>query len=952
MRNFNRLLASAAPIAIMAWIPGALAQQAASAADQVAGASVDTAAASGEAGAGEIVVTGTRIAGGGFASPVPLTVVQTDSLAAKAPGSIADGLNQLPMFQASINSTQERTLNSNRVRTGNYLNLRALGTQRVLVLQNGQRLAPTGNNGGTDASLIPQLLVDRVDIVTGGASAAYGSDAVSGVVNFVLNNKFTGVKSLAQTGLSSHGDYFNYRVGVAAGLSLADDRLHVIASAERSHNDGIKSKSARSPLLDGWTTTGAGTAADPFRFVSGTRYSNVTFGGLIVSGPLANQQFDTAGNLVPFTAGPGTGRAGLAIGGQGADFRGGSFIAQSTTNQLFGRAQYDITPDVNFFIQGSYNQNDNSDDPLYFGKLAGQATIFAGNAFLNLTPQQQATLGAAPSFNMSELFRDWGVQHTTQEAKAWSFATGLEAKLGGLTAYARYTFSRSAFDATVTDIDNERFYAALDAVRAPSGEIVCRANLANPSLYPGCVPLNIFGEGASSANAINYVVGLSQWGAVNKLHVAEVGISGPLVDLWAGPLSFALGGEYRYQSFDQTSNSAATPTFSGLRGVPTGSRRFNSQNVGTAGGVVKVKEVFGEISLPLLKDAPLARSLDINAAARYTDYSTSGGITSWKVGGTWDMVEGLRLRATRSRDIRAPSLAELFNSATFRSVPLSDPLTGAFGIFNEQGGGNPNLKPEKADTLTVGLVLRPTFLRGFQLSLDYYDIKINDAIAAPFGSTTIIQLCTASGGSSPLCSLVERPLGATNTSPANFPTRVFVTNANVAKFRTKGLDIELGYRTPLGGGNLTLRGLATRLFTFSQTTPTGTLNYTGTADYTDATLTAYGLPRWRGNLEANYNIGRLTVGVQERIIGGYDRSHIQFFADKSMPAVGYTDINLTYDMPVGGGKVQGFLTVNNLFNKIPPLFPISNTPVSAYPSLRSMYDVIGTQFTVGIKSNF
>jgi iron complex outermembrane receptor protein len=911
-----------------------------------------------QATVGEVVVTGSRIVSAGFQAPTPVTVLSTEKMIERAPGTIPDALNQLPAFQGSINQNQNSGANPNRQRTGNYLNLRALGTQRVLVLQDGQRLPPSGNNGGVDANLIPQLLTERVDVVTGGASAAYGSDAVSGVVNFILAKRFEGLKAQAQVGRATGGYANSYRVGVAGGTALLGDRLHLIASAERYHIDQIY-KTDMPVIAEGWAPVGAGTAADPFRYVSNARAVNAE-GGFTQSGPagFVGRQFAPNGNLVAYNPGTPAGRAGLQIGGDGLlQGQVGRTITPSlTSNQLFARAEYDVTPSLTAFASVGYNKATNYDEP--GSRVRVPSTIFRENAFL--TPQALALLGTAASFGITRTFNDLPPNNIHQNSKSLVFMGGLNGKLGELSWNASYVHGDNRFESISLDTLNQNFFAALDAVRDPAtNNIVCRVSLTNPGLYPGCVPINIMGVGNVTPQALAYIEAFSMWKVRNKLDSFQANVSGDLFSGWAGPISFALGAEYRKQSLVQTSNAnpAVPTTFTGLRGVASSAmNRFFVLNNGIGQGSYNIKEGFAELNVPLLKDSAVG-SLSVNGAGRVTDYSTSGTVVTWKGGAIYDPIEGVRFRATRSRDIRAPTLFELFSGQTITRLGVLDPLTGSQSVSTQSvSGGNPELVPEVANTLTAGVVLRPTFLPGFNLSVDYYKIRIKDAIGTPFNAQTVVTICANSNYTSPVCDQIIRPLGRTNPDPANGPTAILINNQNLSSFKTSGIDVELRYERPLGSGKLTIEGLATRLLSSSRQNAPGqpVMNFLGTADLTDDSPIIQ--PKWRGNLNVSYENGPLTVSVQERYIGRLKRSKnpLTIFReqDNSIGAVAYTDLSVVYRIPARRGELDVFATANNLFDKKPPIIPTSTSPGLAHPTLRSAYDIIGTYVTVGARLKY
>lgn len=907
----------------------------------------------------DIVVTGTRVARAGYTAPTPVTMLSTEALANKAPASISDGLNQLPVFTGSISNSQDRNSNAGRVRTGNYLNLRSLGPQRVLVLQDGLRLPPTGNAGGTDANMIPQLLIERVDVVTGGASAAYGSDAVSGVVNFVLDKKFIGLKLLAQTGISSRGDNGSVRIGGAFGHRFLDDRLQVIVSAESFHSDGIPSRASRAGVNENYAVIGSGTVADPFINASGVRFNNVTEGGYILDGPLRGRQFLTNGRVGTFNAGTPTGRAGLSYGGEGAVFPAfrSTLSAAATTEQYLGRVSYDLGGNTSVYAQGTYNRAVNSDQQLPVTRSASTTSVrvFAENAFLN--PADRTLLGTTPSFLLTRFFTDLPFYSARQETRATVANAGIEGRLGAAFKWdVNYTYGRTRLDSSALDLDTERFYAAVDAVRNTAGNIVCRITVTNPGVQDNCVPLNIFGVGSPSAEAIGYVMRRTNWRAINTMHDVQGSISGDPFSTWAGPVSVVVGGEYRHQSLDQTSNSnpATPPSFAGIRGVPTNTGRFSFTNVAVATGSYSIKEAFGEIVVPLAKNSAIGDSLELNGAFRYTDYSTSGSVQTWKAGGTYEPGAGLRARVTLSRDIRAPTLYELFAGPSLRIQSYSDRLTNQLAQYTEVTQGNPDLRPEVGSTLTGGLVFQPDFLRGFALSVDYYRIRIRDAIASQYSSLQVLDLCAASNYTSPVCGQVLRPLGPTNPSTGNFPSRVNLFQTNVASIRTEGLDIEASYRLPLFGGTLSSRLLATRLLSYrvQGSSAAAAVEYAGTADFSDTGNQPFPMPKWRGNLDLSYAQGSFAVSAQGRYIGKYRRSELFVYRDNSIGSVFYTDLNVSYDLKTPVGDFQLFTTVNNLFDRGYPITPIGSNPGLAVSTFRSIYDVTGRYITSGIRMRF
>ncbi|MFM2370870.1 MAG: hypothetical protein RIS85_592 [Pseudomonadota bacterium] len=942
---------------IAALATGALAHAQDAAALPQAEASADTAPEA--AGTEQILVTGSRIQKQGYNAPTPLTVLNAEELVRKAPSNVPDALNQLPQFQGSINQNMQADTGSSKVRSGNYLDIRALGPQRVLILMNGRRVPPTSSNGATDANLIPQMLIRRVDVVTGGASAAYGSDAVSGVVNFVLDDQFKGLKLNAQSGISTYGDNGSYKFGAAFGDALLDDRLKVLASAEYYHSNGITDRSSRETssgesTLSGMTIGGLGTVASPYYYVGNAHLNTQTFGGLITSGPLANQQFAPGGGLRPFNSGTAIpGRPGYGIGSDGIIIptNGRTGVPTLTTKQLFGRIAYDLAPSTSVFVEVSYNTGHNTDRNSSPGTPGTGTVIYAENAFL--LPSVASQLAPGTSFRMNRNFRDWPLDESEQKSRNFILNTGITGDTGGVKWELYYTHGSSTFETHSYQIENAKFFAAVDAVRNGSGQPVCRITITNPGLMDNCVPLNIFGEGSSSQAAIDFVHGTSQWRAVNKMDLVAANISAEPFSLWAGPVSFALGAEYRHQSIVQTSNgNPAVPVdFTGIRGATTGNR-FAGVNVGVGAGSYTVKEIYGEVAVPLARGSAIG-DLDLNGAVRLTDYSTSGTVTTWKLGGSYQPVPDIRLRATLSQDIRAPSLFELFAGKQQTTSPLTDLHTGTSSVTNVISSGNPALKPEVARTFTAGFVLSPTFAPGFNLSVDYYRIRINEAIAQPFTYIQMADFCERSNGTSELCAQIIRPFDYSNRTAANFPTEIRLQNLNLARTRVEGIDIEGSYRQMVGSGTLGLRLVASRLLHYRQqnSSLSPVADFAGNADFIQG-FYPLPLPKWRGNLEMSYVGEALTVSVQERYIGAFNKSDQFVHQQNRVKATFYTDFNVGYRFRESPGQPELYATVNNVFNQKGRLFLISPVTGLNIPTARSVYDIVGRYFTAGVKARF
>ncbi|MGI4877914.1 MAG: TonB-dependent receptor domain-containing protein, partial [Janthinobacterium lividum] len=612
----------------------------------------------------DIVVTGSRVTPNGDAAPTPVTVLQAAQLLQGTSSNIPDALNKLPQFQAGPSTRNITNPTNNAV--GNYLDLRHFGPNRTLILLDGNRMTPTSASGLVDTNVIPQALIQRVDIVTGGASSVYGSDAVTGVVNFVLNHNFNGLQVVGQSGISSFGDGQSWKVGATAGESIFGGRGHIEGSFEHYDSAGIIGTNSRPNGDAALVAAGDGTAANPYRLVSNARTLTGARGSLITgSTALAGTTFDVNGVANAFVHGTVV-TASLESGGDGVVFNQGTLQAPLQTNQAFGRFDYDISNNVSAYVEASYDTS-YTQYPFTPGRLITQ-TILSGNAFLPASVQQRMTAAKIASFTFSR-YNTADEGYPGLEDRANTHFAYAQAGLKGtffenFEWHANYSFGQSTQHLTnVNNVNNQKAAAALDAVKDPAtGNIVCQVSLtAYASLYPGCVPLNPFGPTAPSQAAWNYITDDTDWTYTNIMHDGNFSVAGSPFSTWAGAVHVALNGEYRWQSLRNVSStqSSAKIDCTGLRDCLATTPIYNGNTTSDVYATQNVKEAGGEILVPLLARFPLVKEFDLNAAVRYTDYSTSGSAWTWKVGGTWDVGGGLRLRGARSRDIRAPSLMDL-----------------------------------------------------------------------------------------------------------------------------------------------------------------------------------------------------------------------------------------------------------------------------------------------------
>ena len=723
------------------------------------------------AAAEEITVTGTRVSRAGFSAPTPQTVLGAEDLQARAPANLANAVNELPQLSPSV--TPATTIIGVGGGTGgaNILNLRGLGTNRTLVLLNGNRVVSSTTSGGVDINLLPQGLVKRVDVVTGGASAAWGSDAVAGVVNFVLDTKFTGFKFDIQAGTSFQGDASTYTGKATYGTSFSGGRGHFLLDVNGSKQGGIDHYSDRS-WYKGYKIINnpafvAGNG-QPRQLVAPADFLAATPGGIILSGPRAfTTQFAPNGAPIPFD--PGLRSSPYKIGGTPNDISASyQLLVPVKYASAFGRLSFDFSDKITAYAEAAYGTSRTENTSVDYPVL-GSIVIKPDNAFL--PPSLAGT-----TFAFGKIFSNLGAPVPRNNREVMRGLVGLEGAFGGSWRWdAYYQYGQSKI---LNQVSNDPIVAntanAVDGVNS-GGQIVCRSTLTNPG--NGCVPLNPFGTARATQAQLGYVTGTSIQHIKIQQNVAAATVRGDPFSTWAGPVSLAAGIEYRTEEYradaDALSASAAAPFWVG--------------NYKPGGGKYDVKEAFAEVVVPLIRDVPFFRSVDLNLAGRITNYSVSGTVGTYKVGLSWDVSDDIRLRGTHSRDIRAPNLNDLFLGGQSNTVVINDPVTNASASFVQVTSGSTALKPEIASADTAGIIFHPSFIPGLNLSVDYYRTSISGAITV-LNALQIVTNCK--NGQAEFCSAVTR-----NAANAITGVKIIPFNANSEKI--EGIDYEASYVTDL-----------------------------------------------------------------------------------------------------------------------------------------------------------
>jgi len=913
----------------------------------------------------EIVVTGSRIVREGYEAPTPLTVFGQEQLQNSASPSLIDTLIQIPAVIGASTPASGASGLSPGTAGLQTLNLRSLGANRVLILLDGQRFVGASLGGDVNIGSMPSQLIQRVDVVTGGASAVYGSDAVSGVVNFVLDRSYTGVKGEVSAGITNYGDGKTYRASLTTGFGFAGGRGHVLASGEFWENKGTDGDGGRA-----WSRAGFQQITNPsytatngqprrlYQFATGLQ--TALPGGIIVAGPLKGTTFGVGGAPTQYQYGTFSNPFNVGGDWQIGDTRPLVDLAPPQRNaNIYTRVSYDVTDDLNAFAMWSWVEDrliSSLIPPWIFGGPTGPI-IRSDNAFIPAQTRAAMTAAGITSFQLGVGNGDMppigGItQRMTNRVNA-----GLEGKFDAFdstwTWDANFVYGASKiwFRQPMAPL-RFRYDMAIDAVAHPTtGQIVCRSTITAPN--NGCKPWNPMGIGVNtnlSTLAWQNNDGEGAWqDALVEQTVVSTSIAGEPFELWAGPVSLAFSAEHRIDKVNADTDVWSKTGEHILGNLPA------LQNAKQS-----VSEAAFETVIPVAKGEPWAEAWDVSAAVRATDYEISGYVTTWKLGTTYTPVEDITVRVTRSRDIRAPNLYDLFRPDSFgaANATIVDPFLGnpppSYPLTNKSiTRGNPALVPEKADTLGAGIVFRPQFLPGFTASVDYWDVKIKGAIQ-PITTQQVIDTCFT-GQFPQNCANVIRNSAGTIDSVRTY-------GLNLAQQRVKGIDLESSYRTPLSDligdlpGDFSIHGLITfYLRNYADNTfnlPTDRVGQN----------TAGGVPDWKFNVNATYSLDPITITLTGRAnsSGTYNAMFIECTtgcptATNDRDTVNtnrlsgrfYLDANVGYDFEIGETTGQLFVSAKNLFNVDPP--PIAGNYFANAASDATLYDPLGTVYRAGIR---
>ncbi|HEX8644811.1 MAG TPA: TonB-dependent receptor [Allosphingosinicella sp.] len=922
----------------------------------------------------EIVVTGSRIQRRDLTSTSPLAVVQDEEFQLSGATNVEQVLNTLP--QVIPGSTGFNNNPGGGVAT---LQLRGLGATRSLVLVNGRRWMYFDTTQVVDLNTIPQFLIDSVDVVTGGASAVYGSDALAGVVNFRLQTDLEGVQMGANYGITEEGDGRRYGANIAVGSQLADGRGHVIAFAEY-YNRGSIFQGDRAFSRFTQQENAAGTAFTP----GGSSTTETTrfqyFGGFNANASAATQALLHNRYFIG-------GNSRLRVGTDLYNYAPGNYLMVPQERWLLGGyGEYQISDHVTAFTEVSFVNNRVANElaptPVtgFFNVNIAQACTFvtaadcarfqqadagetAANAADNdpLTPGVQ-TLPDDPGVINTFVQRritETGARNALDERNAFRALAGVRGPITDTLNYEAYYFFSRTRNSQIQEgnISQSAFQAGLDGTGTP---------------------LNIFAPGLIAGDALDAIAVPTQNSDIANLQVASASINGSLGETgWGGadPIGFAIGGEWRSVSArfvpDQALGSGDIIGFNA--GAPT------------AGGY-NVAEVFAEVRIPIVADVPGFHRLELNGAARYSDYSLEavGGVWTYAAGAEWSPVPDLTFRGQYQRAIRAPNVDDLFQGSAVGFPPATDPcaqaaaatnatvraLCVATGVPNAQVGnpnlqinpqipgifgGNPDLQEERANTWTVGAVIRPSFIPGLNITIDGYDIEIDNVISTlGGGAANILNLCynVVQNAASPYCQAINRN-SAGIISGDEFSIEVL--NANIARLTTRGIDLSFDYSMPLGFSMV--GGEESRLNFFFLGTYTDEYNITAVSDLPDEINECAGrfgvlacgepIPRYKWSSRLSLIDGPMTLTGRWRHIGSVrDDDDDTDYLVETIGATDYFDLAFAFDVSDGLRLTMG---VNNLLDTGPEVLGLNQEQANTWPNT---YEVIGRDFFISANLRF
>jgi iron complex outermembrane recepter protein len=906
-----------------------------------------------------IIVTGSRILRPDLQASSPVAVVNAEAIKQSNTVTVEQILSTNPQFSAAFGSS------SNNPGDGSAtVDLRGLDAKRTLVLLDGKRAPTYDTTGAVDVNSIPTALIKRVEVLTGGASAVYGSDAVTGVVNFILDDRFEGLRADGSSQITGRGDGALYDLSLTGGLALGD-RGNIVVSGGYSKRNGVKygARPRNSVALDSsdLITSGGSSNGVPtiFDLANGDSVQ-ITDSGVLTD-DLTLYNFTPVNYAqVPFER-----YNVMALGRY-----------DLTDNiELYGRANYShikVTQTLAPTATAGFTFNIDPTNP--FLTADERAVFFGPGAFINdgsgVADDPTARAGTS-TIGIRRRIVETGGRVENNTTRNMQFVGGLRGEIGGSMHYdvfAQYGQSKKSRD-FLNDLSYTALQQALDVVQGPNGP-----QCFDPS--GGCVPLNLFTTGIIPQDQLAFVLRNGREDTKITEFITGANLAGDLTFLkspWAEkPAAFSVGVEYRREK----GVTAVDDNYASGDLIYYG----QGQNIS---GKYNVKEIYAELKIPVVQDKPFIYALNLEGGFRYSDYSSVGSVYTYKAGGDWSPAEGFRFRGVYQRAVRAPNINELSSPVVAGTGSLSnDPCTGAgvsaaiqaiciaqgapAGSFDANGnssiptpisgqiniftGGNPNISEEKSDTYTLGVVINPPNMRRFAFSLDYFNITLNGAIDETPPFITVDQCYNVSQDlNSTACQGIVRNT-LTGSLSGNTQFGVASVLGNIASIKTDGVDVTASYNGGDAGG-----------FTWGITAAgTYTRNYKKKADPTAASTQCAGrfgsacniepIAKWKHVVGVNLGFKGVNLLTRWRYFGKVKEDVGTDILKSRIPAFNYFDETVSFDVNDGFTLRIG---VQNVFDKKSPIVgdTVGADPIagSTYPNT---YDVLGRQFFAGASVKF
>lgn len=1008
---------------------------------QDAGIATQATAAPEEATTGDIVVTGSLIRNPNLIASSPVSVIGQEEISLRQTNTAEQILRDLPGAVASIGSA---------VNNGNggssFADLRGLGNFRNVILLDGNRITPSSTVGRVDLNNIPLALVERVDTLTGGAATTYGADAVSGVINFITRQDFSGLEASVSNQITEKGDGAYFRADLTIGANFDDGRGNAVISVGYQQADPVY-QGARKFSLNNYTSTSGGVGG------SGTTVpTRFSVAGLAPGGQWLNPPTNTIPNPA-FVSGnrqinPTTGALGPVT-----NFNFNPYNVFQTPFErfnIYAAGHYEVSDNVEVYSRGLFSKNTVSTIIAPSGVFGSVLSIPFSNPYLPAAARQtfcnnnptftaagvqvaqltaaQCSAAAAATSITDPNFRYFNVatnRRTTEVGPRLSdyTTTIFDYRAGvkvGITQSIGLDVSGSYGESENTQtIQNYVLTSRARSAAFATNTTTCLGGApggADIAAGTGCVPINLFGpEGSISPSQVSYLTADSTSSNRSSLAQARALLSGDLgvSSPWAGDaIGFAVGAEYRKYKASQASD-----TLSQSPGELGGS----GGAAPTFEGGYQVYEGYGELIVPLIADKPLFESLTVEGGLRYSSYkvdavgSPSYDTWTYKAGGSWEPVSGVKFRGNYQRAVRAPNINELFSPVATALTNLSyDACAGAAPVTNANlravclaqgapaasigsiqkptssqanftGGGSLDLRPEKSDSYTVGIVLQPNFVPGLSISVDYYNISIKDAISQPTAGDAY-NMCfgdqagtgiTATSAASLACTVIRRnpATGALDGDPATTPG-LLIMPSNAGTILTDGIDLSVNYRRDLGFAKLNLGfiGNWTNRSKFQATPISDVRSCVGLYGQNCGSPGSAGPSSSAGSLQPEYAWNQRTTLT----FGVFDFSLLWRHISKMQVEPGVT----TFEGTIGSGALAGkdvnfgkipsydyfdialrasvgehldlTFTVMNMFDKDPPIVggTVGSTTYNSGNTYPSTYDALGRRFAVGARLKF